>query len=79
MAKNELLGPWHAADPLTKRKCRVCGKRLRESRYFTHRSCGEADHSNGVYGAEEWGYGFLGVLSETTNCPVSDMAILEGN
>lgn len=83
MAKKELLGPWHVSDPYTNRNCRVCGKRLRESRYFTHKGCEQPDHTGGVYGPEEYGVQFynqeitsasgLGVFEK-----ISDMKLISG-
>jgi hypothetical protein len=60
------------------RKCRDCGVKLPESKYFKCIECdnSKASEGQGHYSAEDWGYGCLGGSSETTSFKISEIALL---
>lgn len=74
-----LLGPNVNLDPLTRRKCIECKKRLPQSRYFRHKECEDKIHASegqGFYSAEDWGYGVSISASESLGFKISEMHLL---
>lgn len=61
------------------RNCRECEAPLTPAFYFKCDDCQTKLHSSegqGFYGAEDWGYGALSTVSETTSFKVSEMHLL---